>query len=385
MLDNDQIIQLNKFYHCSGNALMGGGVKTYVDGLNKQLPSKFASSILSSVSSIDQSLFKLIHFHDGSVQQADGSCPIIFTAHNHEYCASGSKYFSTHQSCCDRPLAVVGCTWGHVVDGCGSRKPQNIIRNIQRAYGSMEILRKLHIPIITVSDYVRKQFILNGLPLEQVVTLHLGISEAPSSQPLTHTIHKQKRILFVGRIVPDKGLEWLIHAFAKVDSRIHLDIAGEGWGMVKAKDLAKNLKLQDRITWHGWCSGQRMESLYQNCFAVVFPSLWPEPAGLVTLEAYARYRPVIASNVGGIPEYIRHPSTGLLVNANNTTDLIRAIETLSDDYHLARQMGESGHLLFINEFTQNRHIHHLMQLYDVAIDIFHAREKGKAFSDWKVI
>jgi glycosyltransferase involved in cell wall biosynthesis len=384
MFNINQSINSDKIYHCSENALKGGGIKTYVDGLIKRLPSLFAPNTLNSVLNIDQSLVKLIHFHDGGINQTDGTCPVVFTAHNHEYCPSGTKYFSTHQACCNRPLSIMGCSWGHIADGCGSRQPQKMLGNIQRAYKSMEVLRDFKIPIIAVSDYVRNQFILNGIPSEQVLTLRLGLSEVLTSQPLTSSIHQQKRILFVGRIVPDKGLEWLLRAFAKVDSCIHLDIAGEGWGMLQAKDLAEKLKLQDRIIWHGWCSGECLEELYQNCFAVIFPSLWPEPAGLVTLEAYAHYRPVIASNVGGIPEYISNTISGLLVDPNNTADLISAIQALADNYYLTRQMGESGHFLLVNKFTQDEHVQRLIKLYEVAIYIFNSRSKLKAFTEWKV-
>jgi len=65
--------------------------------------------------------------------------------------------------------------------------------------------------------------------------------------------------------------------------------------------LVNQLGLNNRVTWHGWCNSERMDVLYQQCFAIIFPSVWPEPAGLITLEAYARYRPVIASKLVEFP------------------------------------------------------------------------------------
>jgi glycosyltransferase involved in cell wall biosynthesis len=100
--------------------------------------------------------------------------------------------------------------------------------------------------------------------------------------------------------------------------------------------------LNERITWHGWCESKKLKTLYQQCFAVIFPSVWPEPAGLITLEAYAHYRPVIGSAVGGIPEYIEPGETGILVPGNDIQKLARAITELDTDYERCFHLGKQG-------------------------------------------
>jgi glycosyltransferase involved in cell wall biosynthesis len=179
--------------------------------------------------------------------------------------------------------------------------------------------------------------------------------------------------LFAGRIVPDKGLEWLLKALTKTERHIHLDIAGDGWNKPSMEKLSQDLGLSDRVTWHGWCDRHQLESLYQQCLAVIFPSLWPEPAGLVTLEAYARYRPVIASAVGGIPEHVQDGKTGILVSPNNVAQLAAAISELAANYGKAKSMGETGQAWYQEEFTLDIHIQRLTKIYAKTIAKFHAR------------
>ena len=372
------MILRDKIYHCSANiAIAGGGVKTYVNGLCTAMPDTFGRDIIANPLEYDQSHFKLLHIHETStLTQVKNQCPMVFTAHNHDvYCASGTKYLSASKSSCDRLLNGWGCTWGHLVDGCGSRRPDKVSKNLQRATTELKALKKLGILAIANSNYVRSQLIANGLPESQVVTLRCGIAAPQSNhKPLDESVHNQQRILFAGRIVPDKGLDWLLQAMTLVNSSTHLDIAGEGWDMPKARKLAADLQLNDRITWHGWCKGEKLENLYRQSFAVIFPSVWPEPAGLVTLEAYARFRPVIASDVGGIPEHIQDGKTGILVPPNNIEKLAAAITDLSTNFDKARKIGIAGNALFHEEFTLAIHAERLRKIYDLEIAQFGLRK-----------
>jgi glycosyltransferase involved in cell wall biosynthesis len=255
----------NRIYHCSASgAIAGGGVKTYVDGLYTAMPETFGAEIIANPRDYDQSAFKLLHIHETSaLAQVTNQCPVVFTAHNHDvYCASGTKYLSASKSSCDRVLNSWGCAWGHFVDGCGSRRPAKVLKKLQRANTELNALKKLGILTIANSDYVRSQLLANGLPESQVITLRCGIAATTTSHaPLNRDVHNQKRILFAGRIVPDKGLDWLLRTMPLLDPSIHLDIAGEGWAMPQVRQLAADLNLGDRLTWHGWCQKENLEDL----------------------------------------------------------------------------------------------------------------------------
>lgn len=353
-------------YFCNGPLNFGGGTKTYIGSLlNYQIPGVSDELIVPS-KTVDQSHYKLLHVHDDWIlNELRGECPAVYSLHNHDpYCPSGTKYLFARNACCDRTISPLGCTWGRYIDGCGSRIPSRVVTDIRDSYQYLRVLKTLNIPVITYSNYVRNQLLQHGFPPQQVVTLYYGI-EPPklTAYPLTHDIHRAQRFLFVGRIVPDKGLSWLLKALAKLPSSIQLDIAGEGWDQPRLEQLARQLGISDRITWHGWCDGEALDRLYQQCLALIFPSVWPEPAGIVTLEAYARYRPVIASQVGGIPEHIRPQETGLLVPPNDVHQLATAIGELAQNYHRARTIGETGHAYFLERFTLDHHVHRLREIY----------------------
>lgn len=365
-------------HHCTKADISGGGgMETYVTSLVNSKVFGVSKQPLKSLQNVDYSQFELLHFHDlHLLLDFREECPAVLTLHNHSsYCPSGTKYLANRQRECDRLIHPLGCTWGHLVDGCGSRKPQNIVQNWQDSYQILSTLQKLKIPVLANSNYVREQIISSGVAANRVITLHCGVKpSAYATAPLSKEIHQQQRILFVGRIVPYKGIEWLIKALAKTDSRIHLDIAGDGWGKPSMEHLAAQMGLGDRISWHGWCQGEKLEALYQQSLAVVFPSLWPEPAGLVTLEAYARHRPVIASAVGGIPEYLQDGKTGILVPHHHVQALAEAINKLARNYPKTRMMGEQAHELFQTDFTIDVHIQRLKKIYEQTIAEFQSRQ-----------
>ncbi|MDF5711384.1 MAG: glycosyltransferase family 4 protein [Nostoc sp. S4] len=376
---HEEVFAENLIYQCSNFEVgEGGGVETYLGSLFEHRSPDISDRAIKSLNNIDQSQFKLLHLHSPDLLlQLTGECPTAFSVHNHAlYCPSGTKYLAGERTICERNFSYLGCTWGKLVDKCGSRKPLRTFREIQSTQQFLDILKKLKVTFIANSEYVRQQLIKNGIPTEQTVTVHCGISLPKiSTVPLSLEVHQNQRILFAGRIVSDKGLEWLIKTLIHTNPQIKLDIAGEGWERPRLEKLANTLGLSNRITWHGWCDRHQLNQLYQQCFAVIFPSVWPEPAGLVTLEAYARYRPVIGSAVGGIPEHLQDGDTGILVPSNNVKKLAQAINFLSRNYQKSREMGVQGYALLMKNFTMDTHVKNLQTIYAKTIADFYSPDK----------
>jgi len=149
------------------------------------------------------------------------------------------------------------------------------------------------------------------------------------------------RMLFLGRMTPQKGLSWLIDALALTKHPVHLDVGGTGYMEPEIRTRVKALGLGDRVTFHGWLDEHGVVELIRASRALIFPSLWHEPFGLVALEAMVNARPVIASRVGGIPEIVTDGETGILVPPNDSIALAAAIDQLWD-LSFARQLGDEG-------------------------------------------
>ncbi len=345
---------------------LAGGLENYLLTLLDNTNPGYQHQAAANIARARTQPSDLLHLHIGALLTEElADLPAIYTVHNNNpYCPSGGKFLAREGLPCDHAVSRLGCTWHHLVSGCGSRHPQRLWQAIQSAYSEITLLKRINIPVLANSDYVRGQLIRHGLPPEQVTTLRYGIPlpKIPGL-PLTRSTHSQRRFLFAGRIVPNKGLDWLLQAMTHLDSSFHLDIAGDGYERPRLEKLTAQLGLSQRIVWHGWCQREQLRQLYQQTCALVFPSLWHEPAGIVTLEAYSQNRLVIASAVGGIPEHIQTGRTGYLVSPGDEIDLAEAMQAVAQNYARARAMGEAGYHWLESEFTLTLHLSRLQQIY----------------------
>lgn len=163
--------------------------------------------------------------------------------------------------------------------------------------------------------------------------------------------------LYAGAIVPEKGVLHLARAFARLAERIpqaHLVIAGgsalwrqsferedpqAGYELEVRRSLAA-AEARGQVHWLGVVGGGEMPAIYAACDAVVVPSVWLEPFGLVAAEALASERPVVASSVGGLVEVVQ--GGGRLVPPGDEAALEGALRDLSQNPALRQQLGAHG-------------------------------------------
>lgn len=158
-------------------------------------------------------------------------------------------------------------------------------------------------------------------------------------------------LLFCGRLVQRKGIDVLLNALPKVLSSIDVDvvITGEGDRKQEWEKLSAGLGLSDVVTFPGFVSDEELSRLYASCSIYVHPAIYDdngdtEGLGVVLIEALSNKKPVIASNVGGIPDVIHNGETGLLVEEKNEQALTDAILRLLNDEALCVELGEAGYL-----------------------------------------
>ena len=191
----------------------------------------------------------------------------------------------------------------------------------------------------SVLDHAR-QLLPEIIPSSSVI--HNGIEMAALDPP--PIAFDPPRILCVGRLVPEKGFDLALAAFALVLKRFpraRLVFAGEGPELEKLKQQAFDLQIFHSVEFVGGVPPQRVADLIGKATLVLVPSRL-EGFGLVALEAGAMARPVVATSVGGLPEVIVHEETGLLVNQESSPALADAISLLLDHTEVAVQMGEAG-------------------------------------------
>lgn len=146
------------------------------------------------------------------------------------------------------------------------------------------------------------------------------------------------RLVYFGRLVSEKGIGVLLEAITRQHSAAGLALAGEGPLRAGLEARLAQWTHPCRVELLGHLPQARLRDVLSRAEAVVVPSTWAEPLGLVVLEAFACGVPVIASAVGGIPEMIADGETGLLVPGGDAGALAAAIDRLLGDRALLRRM-----------------------------------------------
>ena len=150
-------------------------------------------------------------------------------------------------------------------------------------------------------------------------------------------------VLFAGRLVPQKGVDVLIRAFAVLLHRLDakLVVAGDGPLELYLERLVKYSGIPDKVSFRHWQSGANLVELFQHAAAVAVPSLY-EPFGIVALEAMACGRAAVASNTGGLAEIVEHGVDGYLVEPGDYLDIARRLVWVLTVPEAARRMGEAA-------------------------------------------
>ena len=161
---------------------------------------------------------------------------------------------------------------------------------------------------------------------------------------------RYRRLLFVGRLMPQKGVDLLIEALSRLPSDVALDIVGDGPDRPALAARAFALGVGTRVTFHGAVKQYSLPAFYQRALALVVPSA-EEGLGLVAVEAQLCETPVVAFDSGGLPDVVQHERTGLLVQERTAIALAAAVQTLLERDDLGAALGAAGRLHALATFA----------------------------------
>jgi glycosyltransferase involved in cell wall biosynthesis len=278
----------------------------------------------------------ILHLHTRIAAPPPPGMKVVRTVHFHEpYCPSGTQFLFRREKACERTFELATCTKGYLYHRCGSLRPHNLAESVVRFRNERRTLPGIR--AFAVSDFMKQRLIDAGYAARDIVMLRPTACESGDYRPAPKI--DTPHFVFLGRIVPEKGLGWLLRALARVDAPCHLDIAGDGHMRQRMQDLAADLGIGARVTFHSWVDEHEVQALLERATALVYPSIWQEPSGVAVFEAMAQGRAVIVSKVGGAAEPIDHGVHGLCVESGDEYALAQALRTLATDAALAQKLG----------------------------------------------
>lgn len=264
---------------------------------------------------------------------------------------------------CPAYLALKGCEictacagryfWKPFTTNCQSSRGKGLLLSIeamwhkwQKSYDSVDLF-------LAPSRFMA-ELTAQRIPTSKIRILRNGI-DINKYKPV---FNDKGYILYFGRLSEEKGIEALLMAHKGLNEPLPLKVAGTG-------PLANTLQCKyPNATFLGYRSGQELIDLISKAAFIVVPSEWYENCPMVVLEAMALGKPVIASNIGGIPEQIDDGRTGFLFEVGNKEELLDKMQMLKDNSQLRLDMGHAARKKVKQEYSLDIHCQELLGIYD---------------------
>src|SRR5579884_1424893 len=220
----------------------------------------------------------------------------------HSFLCAGSKLLRRSDRVCTHPIGP-RCLIDWYAGPCGpNRSLQSAWQSYRRSQALAGALQQAR-AVLVASEFMRDYLATEGLQKERirvVAGLNVGVPMAGADRPAAEPPYT---VLFVGRVVYNKGIQYAVQALTHLGDSYRLVVVGDGWYLPRLKALTDQLGLSSRVTFTGFLEGEALQAQYRQASVAVVPSLLPEPAGLVVPEARGQGLPVAAFDVGGIGEW----------------------------------------------------------------------------------
>lgn len=270
------------------------------------------------------------------------------------------RHVHVHHANVPADVARLACYIGNYVDGPGAWTWSLTVHGSAEfeMVHQWDVANKVRsaVRVSCISDYCRGQLmrLVEAEHWGKITKAHMSVEVAtyvPPSVPRQHD--GPVRLLTVGRLVPLKGIEVLLHAMKTLDNSgraMTLRVIGEGDNRRPLEDLAQVLGLLEHVHFTGAVGQDDILSHYHWADVFVMPSLL-EGLPVVLMEAMSTELPIVVSRVGAVEELVTNGTSGLVVPMAREDVLAAALTQLAVDSNLRRKMGRNGRESVIREFS----------------------------------
>jgi glycosyltransferase involved in cell wall biosynthesis len=286
----------------------------------------------------------------------------IKTFHVFDYCPSGTKFHHAADRNCTFGTSIACVARQGYLRCTLSKRPTVWWRHYRQA-SARNAHNRAFARIIVASQFVKDEAVRTGYDAAQITVLPYF-----TSLPSASSAPRPNHVLFVGRLTREKGVDLLFAALEKLRGDWTCTVVGDGPAAegVRADAVARGIA--DRVTFAGWLNGAALAAELDAASVVAVPSRWPEPFGIVGLEAMAHRRPVVAFRVGGIPDWLDDGAAGFAIAPFDTAAFAERVQWLFDRPGEAALMGQAGRARVERDFDSRAHLDRLVPLYQELSD-----------------
>lgn len=311
----------------------------------------------------------IIHLHSfrvtmtSSILEVCKDIPTVMTVHDPGIVCPAATMMYKGQNLCTNKQCMQGRYIDCLRNRCSNGAFEPSLRKTVRAYIFKNQYQKYIDKFITPSNALKNIIVNASISIKESDIITVPNFLDNNERSTSPNYQNQGYFLYIGRLNKDKNVISLLKAIKELPKDIKLHIAGNGSEENTLKDYAKQNNLKN-VSFLGFINREQAKQEYQNCIATILPCNWFEIFGMTNIESFLNGKPVIASNIGGIPELVEHNKTGLLFEPNNIEQLKDCILEYWNNPELVIEHGRNGYEKVKDNYTEDEYYNSIISVYE---------------------